>query len=165
MSNFSASDYLQGFKDSFFYIYFKDLDDAIIQAAIQHVLNCPPSHYIYAHCPKIFSCWLNRAAALLLYGFGVSQDSEGALVVPPFEGSRMVSYVKRDKVREEEREMFEPKMNECTSCKDTPVGLIRQELLDYEKACYGANKGLFLMSYGVKKCKPKSTCKSHKVRW
>ena len=154
---YDAQNILDNFKDRIFYLWFDNLDDAIILSVIEDILDCPPSRHIWDKCRNIFCCWIYREIALCLFAYGIGDDGAGNPTVPDLTDDPVVSYVKRDKVRDEEREYFKPELPPCTNCEDFPLGKIKAQAKKYMDMCTGSRRllGGVGTDYGCRTdCKP-----------
>ena len=154
---FTVESILEYFKQSPFYLFFSNIPDDGIELVIQSILDCPDAAYFYRKCRGIFCCWVVRELALCLYAFGIEDDGEGGVTVPDINDDPVVSYVKKDEVRDDIREYFKPELPACTDCADFPLGKIKKQAAKYEGMCKGSRRilGGVGTDYGCKKtCAP-----------
>lgn len=161
---FTSESILTYFKGTPLYLFFNNIPDAGITLIIDSILECPESAYFYSKCRGIFCCWIAREIALCLYAYGVADDGEGGVAVADIHDDPVVSYVKKDVVRDESREYFKPELPSCTDCGDFPIGKIKKQAAKYEAMCKGSRKVLGGVGTDYGRRNTYVTCEKDNVR-
>lgn len=163
-----CQDALALFKGSIYYVYFKDLPDDLIEAALTEAECLPGAAFMMKSCPKVYCKWLIATAQQILLDLVdsvVSVDDDGGDLDEPVINVNSScaapnTYLKKRKILDIECEWAEVKS--CLDCDKDTRAKVKKIANDWLKKCKSAciTHGFGLVPVCIQEC---YTCEGGKI--